>query len=1742
MKYLAGTIIKYVLQESQRVTGTIRVVLPSYPSDLLLTIGEELNEETSRILNRKIRFRYGIAYRLGKEWQNQGTDTDKHNFSLIRGRGWYNEDDNLTSIRNEVKGPDEDCLVIVLAGYEHVDDRASLQDFFCLNQQAIWEICLNRSFNDWIYTCLKDVVVSPDDSKTEFQQIAALFKTLRDFGLADLLDISRYLETQDFTGVMSGIDAFRHILGNLSVFGLPRMTGLTERYGKKPFSKYVTYAQEFFNYSRFLDATNRAKAKEKINKFRSNIGDEQIDRNILGSFGTPFALLDALIDFIERRPEEVAKRLRTADFIFIYEKILNYKEKKESSSDPKPKKVHGLPPEVFLRALWLTLGEFKKNLRTRSVLVTGDLHKIILRSLSFKHDFDAGDGIDSVTADRELAKTYLRQILGGIDYFIEDQVRLGEKDNPIHLESRLCPGNDNEVLSYVKTKTAEPSLKFEVTITSKDGESLKREFFWILPKNHQCRLLVDLYDWALNRFKKSSDALPVFRLPYISELFMARDEEEINRLLGVALQSEDRAMDDLLTAQGIESTDGIKVLLLELSRTYQQYLREFNESGFFSALDNSYSLLAIAYRTAYETFLKNSDKSNLGPLLAKAFMITSIDSHVQPNWVWQEYLSAAVLTPLHPVLLEMIRYQHTYLCESFIFYANSALEEAGHGMLAEKYWDKVVDLARVQWPVSGTLKNVKQDFDTNVRSYGYIHLVGEPKEAPSWIASRLLLEYDVDEDEEISDTDLFRETRASQLIKRVLLDYRKLYFYADDGISIGAYCGGEIQPVIAGIDAYLSAALAKREGRPYALQLTIFSDSGDDSAVMRWVNAWKQRWQEAELSPSTQYYGNCRISIAYRVVSRANNASQFKGLLQSTDMDVMFFTDFIGSGASRFEFLDDDFSCPHDDYRKFPVLEKAYCREIGGGQDRVRKRVVSNLRFRLGTLLTEVMVHLKTGGYADPTKKHAVLSFSDFQPWVEIIDRAHEHSTWVVCIDPFIDEQLLKRAKEDGTNVREIIGFGTGVGPHGQNNFTISTEQFSLVDIKNRISSQVATRLGPWEDHVCQQISESLVREASHMSGLSLVKATGPSEYVRDLIAYATVRKLLPREHGAFCDELISLDAFAHWFEDAADGKRPDVLRLQAKIINGYFQIRAQIIECKLAQQSEGYLEKARQQIENGLKQLAVRFRPREFIPTGIDDRPDQRYWWMQLHRLIATRGATAKPRQKEVLLALERLSEGCFSIQWQAAAIAFWTDLDDTKFHCSPDWSFTLHGQEMLIAVATGGREFVRQVCLDNAKYDIFCSNTSLSYVFGKDETKPEPSNADDFTNTETEPYRGENLEEREPSETTDGQKDKGQDVVVKTPIPERVLLGSGVGGSKDVYWEFGHPDMPNRHILVFGASGTGKTYTIQALLCELGKRGQNSLIVDYTNGFTNKQLEPVTIEKLNPKQHVIRKEPLAINPFRRQSDFIDDTEFEEDPVNTAQRVSGVFSEVYQLGDQQKSALYSAIRDGIAQEGNNFNLVKLIDRLSVIRDTGGPTAASAASVISKIQPFVDMNPFGKEDINSWERFFADSSSKCHIIQLAGFMKDMARLITEFTLIDLYWYCRARGSKDDAKVVVLDEIQNLDHRLESPLGQFLTEGRKFGISLILATQTLSNLEKDERDRLFQASHKLFFRPADTEIKSFAHILADATGVGIENWVERLSLLKRGECYSLGNVLNEVTGRLEVSKSFKIKIKALEDRF
>ncbi|MFK4997005.1 helicase HerA domain-containing protein [Bacillus sp. N9] len=65
------------------------------------------------------------------------------------------------------------------------------------------------------------------------------------------------------------------------------------------------------------------------------------------------------------------------------------------------------------------------------------------------------------------------------------------------------------------------------------------------------------------------------------------------------------------------------------------------------------------------------------------------------------------------------------------------------------------------------------------------------------------------------------------------------------------------------------------------------------------------------------------------------------------------------------------------------------------------------------------------------------------------------------------------------------------------------------------------------------------------------------------------------------------------------------------------------------------------------------------------------------------------------------------------------------------------------------------------------------------------------------------------------------------------RIKIGKAENSNREIYWEYGNKELANRHLLISGKSGQGKTYFMQCLLLEKSKVGIPSIVIDYTEGF---------------------------------------------------------------------------------------------------------------------------------------------------------------------------------------------------------------------------------------------------------------------------------------------------------------------
>ena len=366
------------------------------------------------------------------------------------------------------------------------------------------------------------------------------------------------------------------------------------------------------------------------------------------------------------------------------------------------------------------------------------------------------------------------------------------------------------------------------------------------------------------------------------------------------------------------------------------------------------------------------------------------------------------------------------------------------------------------------------------------------------------------------------------------------------------------------------------------------------------------------------------------------------------------------------------------------------------------------------------------------------------------------------------------------------------------------------------------------------------------------------------------------------------------------------------------------------------------------------------------------------------------------------------------------------------------------------------------------------------------------------------------------------------------RVLIGRDKYG-QDVYWEFGSKALANRHLLITGISGQGKTYSIQAMLYELEARNISSVIFDYTEGFMQQHLEPPFKDALKDRlsQNIVYNSGVPINPFRRHEVELAGTKILEKESDVAARLANIFEHVYNYGAQQSSAVFEAIFNGLREHGDRMNMRYFQQELEEVAESN----KAARSVISKMLPFFRTVDFTEDPDFDWGNILYAKEAGVHIVQLTMFSRDMQVIITEMMLWDAWYYTKKYGSKDKPFVVVLDEAHNLSLAMKSPGATILTEGRKFGWSAWFATQSLKVLREEEVVYLRQAAFKLYFKPTDDEMVKIAKQI-DAAGEG--NWLTEIQNLKKGQCIVTGD-RRKADGKVGPSAPVVTDVAAIEER-
>ena len=1748
-------------------THEVRFIVESLDPHSVFNLFSTLNEHRLHYLqNHKIECHFRVAYGLWQDWLRTQNPQQLTN-AMINQHGsqaaeqleqWIDKEDRLTWYRNRTLQNGSDGLVVVLIGLNHASDQGGLADFHQVDEQRIWQN-LQNNFHPWIRHLNERLAL--EATETEITYLNSLILQLFQICPRGLAKLAKFLEMEVIAGshnLCTMDELIQRFYAKLPFWGIPPLLSNAAKTTKNKTKKQTESLKEagiFISHQKFKTPGEQKKVWSKLEQaFDQHNLEIPECTSSKPLYSNLKEFKETLRLFIFSADATAREQLLQTDLGPVLE-ILKKKPTDQKPKTDKVQRLSGFSLDILLQALWKTLVEFKAQGNGQPLFER--LYRIDITFKCFNHDLEAND--ETGVGGEQQAREWLRGCLGGLTEWIQQiDCRLPIDHDQIQQHQdqweRVIPINlDLDSITF-STSRSNPHLQFEIRIETQDGTNeLKQQFRWAFGPTQAERVRHACAKTVLERWQSLVEEgliLPAFQIPTVimTAFYFAADHDEAQRLISQALT--EMRLTNLLTGLPATATDQeLRQSLIQLIATYHQWLKCTVEEGYYHAISyRRYSPLLHSYLDLAKKVL---DPQRLGSTellrrFYKAFLL--IDEKAQPN---DHYLAAAIVWGLSPPMIELTQARTCFLRDSF----PKIVAELALNKNSEAAFSQLLNLTEIHRPLAGLVIDTQRTLSAAIKSFGLLHYLGaKPTAGKSLAVQTLLRDEESDDDEDIAD--LVRPSEESIMVERVLMDYQSLYPFAEDGLRILAVYIKELATILSGVNRFLNNYLkhTTNDWPPFHCELTVYSTSSSplamESSLAAWCNTITENYREK---------GRALIlTVSHRF---AMTREQIIELIHRERRlyDIAFLFHFLAGEltgetepALPFEF---DFNT--NNISPFPICE--YPRPIQHGDAFRRQSLLSNRRLQIQTCHADLSARLRHSQTS--SNENLIFGQIDYQPWQLVVEALHGKAQWVACIDPFVDKRLIGR--HDHHSQRKIVGFTSGLGAYGELNLSISTEQDTLTQLTVLVKNHLA-RLMPFQlSDGFEAMAAKVVSEAEEIIGLSSLRAVvGQGEKIREVVGFAAIRRALATP-PAVMSQLLPIDALLHWFAGNETTQRPDLLQLSLILRdNDLPLIQAVVIECKFAQYNPAHLLKASDQVQQGLSHLTQLLMPNQ--PDLQRGSFDRRYWWAQLQRALTSRSVVTGSEQNHRQLdrALERLTQGYYEIAWQGAIFTFWTDIAGAtpvitamslpagvieSSICVPDqfaiWHIAL-GYEGVTALFIGtpppealtlaGPAIRARTSITVERAPPITTKASLTEQLLI--TSPRLPELEPLLTTLPDPVI--TINPIAPFITKNLPKFNLVPIPISIPIPistipEQIFIGMRSNG-EPVYWHYGHPQLLNRHLLIFGAAGSGKTYGIQCLLTEMAKQQLHSIIVDYTDGFLPQQIEPHFREIVKPQNHFLITDQLPLNPFRRQKQIIDPSvpAIEEKPFQVASRIASIFTSVFEtMGDQQSSALIRVLEAGI-EEDPKFSLDGL---LALLRDD----SSYGESLASKLEPLIRSQPFRSGTDSAWESMLNSADHKVHVLQLKGLAREIQRLVTEFVLWDLYDYVCNSGNKYRPVPVVLDEIQNLDHRSDSPIDKMLREGRKFGLSMILATQTTSQFDQEQRDRLFQAGHKLFFKPATTEIDRFSQLLSQSTGIAKSEWSERLAKLEKGQCWSLGSVKTSSGGLQE--KAVLVSITALEQR-
>lgn len=1726
MKYIIERIVNEVKDKVKSPSEEVMIKIDCFNSlKIYNSVALKLED---LFKNKNFDFRIKLSQKTFSKLKQKLPEGDSVILS-IQNHDWIASDQSLTYYRNL-----HDKKILILMGTENEDDTGGLANIFEISPSYLNKLLQGRYYNVFKYT-RQDL--EKDDELSII--INSLYKELFCYVPVDIVHLSSFAD--EIGTSYDTVDDFCQIFfSHLPEWGLP----LWERdYPDKKTIKnknsFLKNSYGFISRSMFAQTTASkiAKIEKQLNAYdEANSNDAHPYNSDWNEWKSQNIksykeFEKTLLDFVKGKDADSNRtKLLKLDYAIV-QSVLDLKLKKEGKkTDKKILKVYGEPLIAIFKAVLEVLATVKNNIDRIDDEYGGiDEIKVEFDEANLLSSYSEMEDDDGKAALIETWKNFCRHTNGIVDYInqcgnfgIEGENELRITSYPQDFLSPLSAKkycDDNRVKPLNGNKFVS-TLSFKICCYNKgkkiDINILNQECLWSFS---------DDSSW-LNNFSKLCNEydynesgkdfyVPLSTIGKINPLIFAKSNDEFMDLLNESKLDFSYNICDKFSEP---SEKPMKSEFLKLGKSFSSFVEQLCQNGLYSALLEHEKLddLIENYNSLGEKLQKTQIAENEKWVLESfihSFLIEKDANSLKGNEP-----DCCILPPWHPATLQRILDRQIFIADGCNQWwnSNSSKPVINKGLIPDEI-DHLDELSKIQGSID--IMPYKKEYYGVISSFGEYSVYGK-SDLKNTSGLKDIIKKDAIFDDDFAETGINKMNDDAWMFFGIYKNYCKAFPNADSDLSLAFINPADLQPIVASIYQFVKSIHDDDPQKKINVTLKILvkpENRGGRNYLAFWMNEF---FSEDENTSIKTYLNEWKTSDDLRKLLYSNNDIAFvMNFMQENSLD---FLPYVNNA-------DDLSQC------RFPIIYKPS--PVSETSTETRRIDISQPQFSASFTHTQV-VRYRNNLEDVPNKKYiAVKETKIDEDGEKLVSMLHEKAYWVVCIDSGLDNSLLRHIKGDFDY--SIIGFSTGKGQYGKYSVTITARK-SIIDVVEKKLSNRLHQLFHWEDDKIKQATKHCMDEAGKLDGISLFSAMNPKDQnIREFMAYVmTSLREREKKDPSPLKILIHLDSYKHWFDQENEngtnkfGSRPDFLLLSVHESEDSLSLDAHIIECKISCDAnlESHKKKALMQVKNGIEVLKAKFNPHS---ASIE----RRFWYSQLYKALVFSQISFINNSSEfqkLSAKLRQILDGKFDINWYGDVLCYMLESASDEESVTQNSESDDNGERVDPITIYDIPQLRMQSLLLGEKAESFSDIDNPDAVDDdtdeeQDEEEEEQDDSDeeiekkpdDFTVTNPSTHDTPIVVETKPDPvvivTPVNPNPVADDIVVNNPTIDypldltkaRVLIGSSKFNG-DLYWEFGNKSLSNRHLLITGTSGQGKTYCIQTLLYELSKSNVSSVIFDYTEGFKPDQLEPEFTSKMKDKvrQYVIYSQGVPINPFVCHEIELAGSKVLEKPADVAGRIADIFTHVYKFGDQQQSAIFNAVYNGIKKYKNKMDMMCFKKELELLKSEN----PAAKTVLSKMDPFFMTIEFNEDPEFNWNNILYSKESSVMIFQLMNIAKEMQVIVTELMLWDAWYFTKKFGNKDKPFAVILDEAQNLSHKENSPSAKILTEGRKFGWSAWFATQSLDILENDEVTRLMQSAVRIYFKPTDSELTKVSKLLDPQNG---PQYLSSLKSLKKGECVVSG---------------------------